>query len=355
MRRFRLNLSFVCLLLAMGCTNPDQETEFVGYEKGMLVSNFGVSNVQQGTLTFVRPNNAILNDIFKIENGRDLGMGFASMSLIGDKLYFVVGDKVEIAQSNTLKGTGSITSKVDVGQRLVSVSPTKAYLSSLGKTLGSASVAVIDIPSLTVSRNINVGNGPEAIEVIGNEAFVTLSGTSANPENRIIVINTQTDAVVRAINVGDIPKKLVTDVSGKLWVLCSGRVGASGSSTDLGTKAELIRINPISKVIEARYDIGTLQKTKPNNLAINKARNTLYFTLGNGLYAFKITDTSVQTTTPLIRKNFSCLAIDPATDNICGGYSVLTNQPGYVARYRSTGQLIDSLQVGLNPSDILFR
>jgi hypothetical protein len=345
------------LLSLSQCVNPDTEAPQDPYQKGIWVLNQGNVAVANGGISFVpllgiTPGNPV-QDAFRTENNRDLLDLAQSIAQVGDRAYVVANNRLEVVNFNNFKSVANIPSRIELGRFFAPVSATKGYVSCWGRT--SAFVAVIDLATNSLTRTLPTANGPEDIEVIGNEAFVALSGGSGT-DNRLAVFDTQTDTFKQHISVGDAPIALATDVQNKLWVLCRGRLGLATNLNDLGSRAELIRINPATKVIEARFPVGNLSRTKPSNLLINAAKNTLYFSLGNGIFEFKITDTNIPASTPFIRRSFPALALNPSNNWMYGASAVAPSNVSYIFRYRATGEFVDSIRVGgINPVGFLFK
>ncbi len=355
-----LFLRWAGFLLALTTLNAcdkddDSQTPQGQYSSGAFIINEGLFNNGNASISFFnRTTKEVIPNVFETENNRSLGDVAQSLTIHEDKAYIVVNNsnKIEVVDAGTFKSIGAIENKVEQCRYLAAAGK-KAYVTSWGLT-GNPSVVVVDLNTLQVTKNIPVGKGPEGITLVGNEAFVANSGGYTN-DNTISVINTTTDEVSQTISVGDHPTQLVTDANGKLWVLCRGKYGDFSNSADLGTKAELIRITPATKAIEARMDVGTLQTSKPGNLSINREKNTLYFTLAGGVHAVSINATSIPANNPIVKKSFYGIGIDPVENILYGADALNYKQNGWVYRFTNQGEKIDSFRVQLIPNGFAFQ
>ncbi|WP_345241552.1 YncE family protein [Nibrella saemangeumensis] len=325
------------------------------YESGVLVLEEGGFTKGNASVSFInRQTGQITPDIFKKVNSRAIGDVLQSYTELAGRGYLVVNNsnKVEIVDANTFKSVGSIEAGVDQCRYIVPVSNEKAYVSCWGNS-PNGSVAVVDLANKVVVKQVMTGVGPEGMLVKGSDLYVANSG-GFDTDNTVSIINTQTDAVTSTITVGDVPTHLVIDRNQDIWVLCSGK--PTWNSPDRLTKAELIRINSSTKQIVGRITIGGKNiNGNPDNLIINGDGTMLYFTLNNAVYSMPVSAATAPIDTPLIRKNLYGLGYDNATNTIYGAYAGDFSQNGYVYRYRTGGQVIDSLRVGLIPSGFYFK
>ncbi|WP_345269014.1 YncE family protein [Nibrella viscosa] len=339
----------------MTACKVDTDVVVEPYESGILVIEEGAFQKGNASISYInRQTSQVTTEIFKKVNNRAIGDVLQSYVEIAGKGYLVVNNsnKVEIVDANTFKSTGTIESGLEQCRYMVPVSKDKAFVSCWGNS-AKGSVAVVDLANRVVVKQLTTGAGPEGMLLKGTDLFVANSG-GFDVDNTVSVINTQTDAVITTIPVGDVPTQLVMDRNQDIWVLCSGK--PTWSSTDGLTKAELIRINATTKQIVGRITIGGKHiNGNPDNLVINGDGTILYFTLNNAVYSMAISATVASIDAPLIRKNLYGLGYDNATNTLYGAYAGNFTQTGYVFRYRSGGQLIDSLRVGLIPSGFYFK
>lgn len=370
--------AFVAITCIAGCftTQSCSVTDPIRtepYDSGVLVleegafkkGNASVSllNAQTGQVT--APN------IFSAVNDRLLGDVLQSYVEIAGKGYLVVNnsDKVEVVESSTFRSIGTIQKglsaaslPVEQPRYLVAAPPQsgqylKAYVTCWGgKTVG-ANVSVVDLAGRQAYKQITVGAGPEQLALVGNQVFVANSG-GFGVDNTVSVINTDTDQVVTTITVGDRPTSMAYDADANvLYVLCSGKYAYDYVANKVvPTTAELVKINPTTRLIVGRVTIGGRPLTdNPGNLVFNKTTKTLYFSFGGGVYSTAAAATSIPLDKPLINRSFYGLGVDSATGIIYGGDAKDFNRGGTVVRYRATGALLDSAKVGIAPNGFYFK
>ncbi|HEY1054066.1 MAG TPA: DUF5074 domain-containing protein, partial [Emticicia sp.] len=204
-------------------------------------------------------------------------------------------------------------------------------------------VLVIDLLTNKVTKKITVQNGAEGIVVVGNEAFVGNNAYSGKSEISVIDINK--DEVSTKITLKGGTTNLIVDANNKIW--CS-------------VDKEFLRINPSTKAVEATISTETSTEKVPGMLALNANKTTIYFdyshwSTGGEIYSFNITDATISTTTPLIKRTFSALGFDAKEGIIYAGVTPSYKQSGYVFRYKPTGVLIDSVKAEIAPAKFLFK
>ncbi|GAB3962716.1 hypothetical protein GCM10028805_64380 [Spirosoma harenae] len=365
----QLTKSIALSLLALtvwNCKTSDPEP--TPYESGAFILNAGNFLDNNGTVSFIPRNSTTAStDIFNTVNTRTLTGSVQGYIEINGKGVILVDnsdagkDKVEIVESGTFKSLATLQAPDVENPRYVAMAgPNKAYISCWGTTgtypnfyVNPGYVLVVDLASRTITKKITVTKGAERIVVLGNEAYVG----SAGGERTLTVINTDTDEIKQpGLDVGVNTSPIAVDANNKLWAYASATT-------------EMVRINPTSKTIEARLGVGSSGKS-PGAIAISADKLSFYFVNSfydpadsykekGETYTFKVTDNSISTTTPFIRRLFSGLGVDPQTGIIYAGVTPSYKQAGYVLRYQpnvgGTATLIDSVRAEIAPSKFYFR
>ncbi|MET4105430.1 DUF5074 domain-containing protein [Hymenobacter sp. UYP22] len=315
-------------------------TVFVVNEGNFLRSNADISlfSKASGTVT----NKAL----FSAANGKALGDIAQSMAIQDSLGYIVVNNsnKLEVVSLAKFRSKGTVTG-LKLPRYFAPVSSTKGYVTETVKYDGSnGQVSVINLTTNTVTKTIAVGVEPEQLLVAGSRLYVTNSGG-----NTVTVINTTTDAVEGTITVGDSPNSLAQDRDGNVWVLSGGK-GVYNPNFSLLTKGSLAKIVPGQLTATSReFDSN---QSSPGRLTINGAKNQLYYTYKGGVYTLGTADAALPTT-PLIRRSFYGLGVDPQDGTIYGARASFTTTDK-VIRYRTTGAPIDSFTVGVGPNGFVF-
>lgn len=350
-----LVLGMALTLVMQSCKKDDPQPTTItaagAYESGVFVACQGPFSTGSGTVSFYnRSTGAVSNDIFQSANTFPLGNIVQSVNIYNGKGYAVVNNagKIEVVTANDFKSVGTITG-LNSPRYFLGITSAKAYVSEWGTTVGA--VRVIDLSNNSISSTINVGNGAENMVMVNSNVFITNSGGFGN-DSTVTVINSTTDAVVTTINVGPNPGSIKVDANGKIWVLCGGQWN-SGFST-LEKTGKLVRINPSNYSIEQTFTFSSTS-SMPSSLAINSAKNKLFYSYEGKVYEQDITAANLSTT-GFIDRSFYGLGVDPSNDYLYAADAGNFSSNGKVIRYNSsTGSKVDSFAVGIIPGDFFFR
>lgn len=345
----KLILPFLFIAAISGCKPEDNNNTQDAYGSGVFITNEGPFNTGTGTVSFYnRQTGEVSNNIFEVVNNRPLGNIVQSIEVHNNKVYIVVNNaaKVEVVNVADFVSTGVIEN-VGSPRFFTGIDEHKGYL-----TDWNSGIKVINLDSNTVSSTIGTGgNGAEQMKLIGNEIFVANLGGFGN-DSTVSSINTSGDVLTATIAVGHRPQSLSVDANGKLWVLCSGYQDWVNPVND--TPGKLVRLNPATKTVELTL-VFPSNSDHPLSLIANAAKNTLYYSLNNGVFEIDINATQLPSSA-LINRSFYNTGIDPVSGYLFGTNPLDYVQDGYVSRYDlSTGNLIDSLHVGVIPGNFYFN
>ncbi|MGV3561556.1 DUF5074 domain-containing protein [Larkinella arboricola] len=361
--RLKLALSLL-VALNWSCTKDNDDPMPLPNGAGVLVINQGNFMDNNGTITYLPPDGSTPTyDIFNQINKRSLTGSLQDYTESDGKGLILVDnttagqDKVEIIDANTFQSLATLKSpEIENPRSAIRVSANKVYISCWDIS-GNAStgtffkdpgyIAVVDLTTNTVTRKIPAIKGVETLLLVGNEVFAG----SAGDATQLTVIDAINDQLKTGIEIGPNPNPVAVDANGKLWVYSSG---------------EMVRINAQTKAIENRLKIGTDLARSASRFRISADKQYFYFVNSyydaadnykekGEVYRFAITDTSVPTTTPFIKRLFSGMAVEPNSGVIYGGITPSFKQAGYVYRYQATGTLIDSVKAEIAPTVFYFK
>ncbi|MEZ0538750.1 YncE family protein [Fibrella arboris] len=355
--------------LFTACSSNTDPAPTGPYTNGVIVMNSGNFLSNNGSLSWLsRTSNLAQTDIFRTRNNRPTSGYIQEYVEAGNRGVFLVDnstaglDRAEIVTADSLRSVKTLGAPdIENPRYAARISDTKVYVTCWGTTgsfpntfINPGYVAVIDLTTNTITKKISVQKGAEGVTVVGSEAFV--ASVSYSGAKTITVIDTQTDAVKQQITVAADPDKLLRDANNKLW-------GLAGKNA--------IRINPSTKTVETTIPIGAATGTSgPGKLAISADGRTFYYSYTNSdasykmlsqyIFRFGIDDTTITPTTPVVGRTFTgegitALGYDPQTNVIYAGVSPNYVQAGYVYRYQSTGQLVDSVKVEISPVGFYFK
>jgi YVTN family beta-propeller protein len=342
-------------LALASCSDDAEEGPLYNISKdtnNVFVLNEGKFQTPNGAVSYFNKSSKTVVDksIFQTVNQRELGDVVQSMLVVGNQGYIVANNskKLEVVNLTTFK---TITTVKDLEQPryAVAAGTDKAYITEWVKYGGAGRVSVLDLRTNTVVKTIAVGKQPEQIVALKDgKVYVANSG-----ENTISVINPGTDVVESTITVSDGPSNLVFDNSGTLWVLGAGiTVYNSKEPYDVisSTPGSLTSINPTTNTIRA---VKTFAGSNPSGLRIDGTGTQLYYRYKGAIYRMSTIDAALPTT-PLIRRSFSGLDIDPKDNTIYAAVTPSYTTAGRFIRYQATGVAIDSFEVNIAPNGFIF-
>jgi DNA-binding beta-propeller fold protein YncE len=185
---------------------------------------------------------------------------------------------------------------------------------------------------------------------VGNSVYVAhWSGyQQALKNNKVLIIDTETDMLSDSVQVGVEPNSLVLDKGNNLWVLCSGGFDNEEIPT-------LWKINTQDKSVIKKYEFDDIN-LNPANLVINGSGDKLYY-LNGKVYSMSVHETDLPEE-PIIdqpAKYFYALGVDPQNSDIYLSDALDYSKNGLVYRYAESGILIDLLEVGIIPGAFGFN
>lgn len=352
------NVFFIALCAGLLCSckekspKPTPPSELT-YSRGVLISNEGPFSAGSGTLSWYdNQNNTIENDVFQRVNNFPLGSVFHAIMVDPslNQAYFILNNsqKIVVSKLGSLQYEGEITG-FSSPRYMLKTDLTTAYVTDWV----SNSVAIVDLNSNAIQANIPVGVGPERLLAVGNRVVVVNSG-GFGVDSTISVINSATHVVENTYVVGHNPNSLVLDANGMLWILCGGINDFSNPANS--TAGKLIQFDLTTGNVVKQFQFPTTTE-HPVQLCRNKMGNKLYWL--NNAYAGSVVEMDVQDTelplSPMINGTFYALNVDLATDEIYTTDALDYQQNGILRRFTITGNLIDSVQVGLIPGGITFN
>ncbi|CAG5012667.1 hypothetical protein DYBT9275_05223 [Dyadobacter sp. CECT 9275] len=356
---FRILTATAVSLTVWSCNQSDPAPKG-DYAQGVFVINEGNFTQNNGSISyFSREGGPADDDIFKAVNGLELKGGVQGYAVAGNNGLILVDnsaaglDKVEIVEANTFKKVATIgTPDIENPRRVIAISSAKAYVSCWGTnadyTYRTGYVAVIDLATNKVIKKIDILGGPE--NMVLHEGKVFVGTVSYGGGKALNVINTSSDQIVKTISTpGGAPSPIGIDANGKLWV---------------GAGIEASKIDPVTYAVETTLKIGENATKSAGNFVFGTDKKTIFFVLSyydanyvthGETYKFGIADTKISLTTPLIKRVFTGLAVDPSQGLIYAGVTPSYAQAGYAVRYRTDGSVVDSIKVGIAPTGFFFK
>ncbi|BAX81633.1 cadherin-like domain-containing protein [Labilibaculum antarcticum] len=320
------------------------------------VLNEGSSN---GSVTMINRNDEVTNNYFSsVNSGVTLGQFPQSMAINDEYAYIVVttgsgAGYVEVVTASDFKHYATISGFSY--PREIAFANGKAYVSNGNGADANYSkqnneVYVIDLKTMTKTKEIAVGAGPEKMIVSGGKLYVANSGGWSNDDNTVSVIDVDTDEVIETITVKYCPKDMVVDVNGDVWAYCGGKPDYSNypdvTISNIG----------ISKITTSSNEVISYELTDISSgtkmIAINKAKDVVYF-ISDAVYAMNIDDTALPTA-KFIDATFYGMDVNPVNGNLWLSESNGATTAGKVHVYSSQGDKIKDVIVGNFPNSTMF-
>lgn len=345
----------VAVLILNSCSTTET-VPALPYESGVFVINAGNFFDNNGSLSLIqRDSKTATIDIFLKENNRSFAGGVTDYAEVDGKGIVLVdnstdgSDAIEIVDARTFKMIASIKGEIDNPRKTIKVATDKAYITCWDSfnpdyTYKTGFVAVLDLKTNKITKKIPVDKGAESIILIGNNAYIGNVGS----QKTIKVIDIQKDEVTASIEVGANPSSFVLDAANKIWMIAG---------------KEIILFNPISKIVETKLKGGTNTQKSPNNLSISADKKTLYFNynfydaadgykLKGEINTIEIASGASKT---FINRTFASVGYDSKSNQVYTTLIPSYKQAGYVLRYKSTGEVIDSVKVEIAPNGFYFK
>lgn len=333
-------LLFVFLLFSCK-TDEKKEITPVSNESGVDVivlneGNFGSGNASINW--YNSSENKIYQHIFKSNNqGRPIGDVVQSMQIIGDKGYIVVNNsqKIEVVNLSDFKSIGSIQGLTSP-RYILPINESKAYVSDLY----ADAISVVDLNNRVVVKTIPTNGWTEQMIRIEDSAYVC-----DLTNNQLLVLNLQTDSIIKRTQLIRQPGSMVKDKNNNLWVLCNG-----GFDEMI---PRLYQINTSGDIIQV-VNFDNINQY-PSSLLINQNKDQLFY-FNEGIYRMSITDQSIPSQ-PFIEKNgrlFYGMGFHPVSSELYVADAIDYQQRGKVYRFDLEGNEVATFQAGIIPSGFIF-
>jgi YVTN family beta-propeller protein len=293
--RFKNVLAVFALgLTIIACDNDDVNdlAPLIGgdYQSGILVSNEGPFSNGTGTVSFISSDlETVENAIYNQVNNENLGNIVQSIGFTDDKAYVIANNSnaIVVVDRFTFEKEAVIETGLNNPRYFISVNG-KGYVTNWGDSGDETDdfVAVINLTTNAVEASIPVDFGPEEIVNLSSTIYVAHQG-GFGQNNKISVLDSNTNEVSASITVGDVPKAIQLDAANNLWVLSAGKPSFTGEET----AGVLSKINTTTNEVESSLEFTTIEH--PNHLGYDGTN--LYYTLDGAVYSITTSATALPT------------------------------------------------------------
>jgi len=354
-----LGLLFLVVLALFSCSKDPLDTVFFDFSgnRGVYIVNEGNFMYGNSSLSFYDPEQKrVYNDVFQARNSAPLG-DVAQSIKIWNKMAFVVvnnSGKIYVIDSRTAEFKGSIAG-LSSPRYVHVVDSQKAYVTDLY----ARKITIFNPQTFQITGKVSVNNSKSEFSQHSTEQMLQYKNmvfvNCWSYDNKILVIDSNTDQIVDSIEVFKQPNSMVIDKYNKIWVLTDG--GFEGSPYGY-EQPGLLKIDAETREIERsfRFALGE----HPLKLCINPANDTIFY-LNRHVWKMPVTDKRIPDQPFITSENtslyggFYSLGIDPANSEIYVGDAIDHRQNGIVHRYAPSGKLIDEFKVGISPGNFGFK
>ncbi len=311
---------------------------------GVFILHEGRFMYGEASLSYYVPQDGTLeNEVFARANAMKLGDVAQSMTIRGGLGYVAVNNSgvIFVIDIHTFVVKGIIRG-IPSPRYIHFVNDGKAYVTSID----DPRIAVFDPRTLKITGHIDTGThtSTEQMASRGKYLFVTCWSY----DNTILVIDTETDAIVDSITTALQPRWIAADRNGKIWVLTDGGFNTSSYGYEAPV---LYRIDPAGRTIEKEFRFSA--GDSPRELALDGDK--LYF-INRDVYRMPI-DAEELPREPFHAARgtiYYALGVDPRSGEVYLGDAVDYSQPGTVYRLSASGEELARLRTGIIPTSFCY-
>lgn len=352
-----ISLFIPLLLIVAGCDVVDSREDDEVFAGQVLVGNQGDFVAGNGSITRYDPATGAASTAL-----RDLESIVQSIDIHDGRLYVTAntGGRVDVFDAQTLSRIGSVEALVS--PRYMAFSDEHLFVTNLYGAPGAfdgGSVAVVDLESLEVEHEVEVGDNPEGIVRVGSRLFVANSGFGSG--RTVSVIDIPTMSVSHTLDVDcDGPRSLIADPEGDVFVFCTGQTLYDEQWEEVGATDGAIRvIDSASLSIKHRISVeGRMMSAEFGQDAFLDEENGRIFALrrnSDETYSALVINTTSDSVVEVLGPfdgRIGAIAFDAVEDLLYIGRIDGFTRSGGVTLYDLDGEPSRSFATGVAPTSI---
>ena len=352
----------VLLLAACESSGPAEKEDFdTGGSAGVFCLCEGNMNAGNASLSYYDPAaRTVQNEVFYRANGAKLGDVAQSIFLREGRVFIPMDNSGVIwaIDADTFRVEGKLeaasSQHPDENNHIVApryihfLSDEKAYVTQIW----DPRIYIVNPRTYEITGYIQTDMDFETgstEQMVQYDKYVFTNCWSY--QNRILVIDTETDTVCDEITVGIQPTSLVMDKYNKIWTVTDG--GYEGSP--YGHEApSLYCIDAATRKVEKQFKFKF--GDWPSEVQLNGTRDTLYF-INKAIWRLPVTATNfpVKPFVPYQNTLYYGLTVNPFNSEVYVADAIDYVQDGVILRYSPEGELLDEFYVGIIPGAFCWR
>ena len=314
---------------------------------GLFIVNEGNFMYGNASLSYYIPSEKkVSQEIFARANGEKLGDVAQSMVIRNGRGYITVNNSgvIFIIDINNAYVIGTVEGLLSP-RYIHFLSDTKAYVTDLY----ASAITVFNPKTGDITGKIDTKNQQSTEQMVQYGKYVFTNCWSY--DNKILVIDSESDKVVDEIQVGIQPTSLIIDKYNKIWTITDG--GYEGSPYGWEEPA-LYRIDPETRQVEKRFLFE--KNDSPSEICLNGTGDTLYF-INRSIWKMNVTDEQLPQEPFLLYKGtkYYGLAVNPVNSEVYVADAIDYVQPGIIYRFSPDGKELDFFNTGIIPGAFCFR
>ena len=284
-------------------------------------------------------NNTYDEKVFFAKNQILVGDVLQQAASVNGEYWLVLNNsgKIIVVDSTDLSIKQEITGLTSPRYIVFSDKGKRAYISDLY----ADEITIVSTTNYSILNRVPLDGWTDQMALIGDEVFI-----ANRAHGYVYILNITSETITDSIAIANNPNTLTQLRSGKLAVLCEGKLGSNED-------AQLQIIDPISKTV-------TNNLTFPSNITPSLLRESpingnLYCTFKGLHYIHPVDFTYQKKVIDLPTANIYGFDIDPVTGNIFLADARDYVQPSEVYVYKNASELKHKFTAGVICSGFIFK
>lgn len=345
-------LGFLASLALVACKNEETETDDHDHDHEHHVTyviNEGAFQGNNGSISSVDDEGNVEQNLYFTANGEELGDVVQDMVITNEHGFIVVNNsqKVEVVDLADFTSEAQLTFSYP---RHAIVADGRVFVSN-GSSFGQGKVFEIDPASSMIIDSVNVGTGPERMEVNGSDLLV--ANFAWGGDSTVSVVNLSSLTETQKVTVGAGPSTIVKDANGDVWVLSQGKTtyNSDWSAIIAQEGSKLVQLSGTDYSLLKTIELGDSTKSV-SKLAISADGQNLYYSDG-GIHKLSISATTASSSAFIADQTVTGLAVNEEGQIVVLSGDYASN--GTIKIYNTSGNLVSSHDTGIAPNGIAFE